>query len=143
MRSGVPDQKGVLGMIRRLPDYHLCSGNNKGWHGTVALHFWFFLTEPDDQSTAAGQKTGFYQIGSNSPQGERPCVKKRICLRWPVPQRLDQDDHLFNLFFLLSCQFPVFLDQPAHPDNLQPLIVGERCGVVCPLEKIEPLFAIK
>jgi hypothetical protein len=142
MRSGVPDQKGVLGMIRRLPEYHLSPGNNKGWHGTVALHFWFFLTEPDDPPLQQ-DKNSFIKSGAIHHKGKKPCIKKKICLRWPVPQCLDQDDHLFNLFFLLSCQFPVFLDQPAHPDNLQPLIVGERCGMVCPLEKIEPLFAIK
>ncbi len=43
--SGIPDQKGVLEMIRGLPDDYLFPGNNKVWHGTVALHFWFFVRE--------------------------------------------------------------------------------------------------
>jgi hypothetical protein len=30
-------------MIRGLPDDYLFPGNNKVWHGTVALHFCFFL----------------------------------------------------------------------------------------------------
>jgi hypothetical protein len=42
-RSGIPDQKGVLEMIRGLPDDYLFPSNNKVWHGTVALHFCFFL----------------------------------------------------------------------------------------------------
>jgi len=41
--SGIPDQKGVLEMIRGLPDDYLFPSNNKVWHGTVALHFCFFL----------------------------------------------------------------------------------------------------
>ena len=40
--SGIPDQKGVLDMIRGLPDDYLFPCNNKVWHGTVALHFCFF-----------------------------------------------------------------------------------------------------
>jgi hypothetical protein len=40
--SGIPDQKGVLDMIRGLPDDYLFPGNNKIWHGTVAWHFCFF-----------------------------------------------------------------------------------------------------
>ena len=40
--SGIPDQKGVLDMIRGFPDDYLFPCNNKVWHGTVALHFCFF-----------------------------------------------------------------------------------------------------
>jgi hypothetical protein len=45
--SGIPDQKGVLDMIRGLPDDYLFPCNNKVWHGTVAWHFCFFRTVPD------------------------------------------------------------------------------------------------
>ena len=41
-RSGIPDQKGVLDMIRGLPDDNLPASNNKIWHGSVALHFFLF-----------------------------------------------------------------------------------------------------
>jgi hypothetical protein len=77
MRSGVPDQKGVLGMIRRLPEYHLSSGNNKGWHGTVALHFWFFLTEPDDPPLQQDNKQEFYQLGAIHHKGKKTLYKKK------------------------------------------------------------------
>jgi hypothetical protein len=42
-------------MIRGLPDDYLFPGNNKVWHGTVALHFCFF---PDgaDLSPSADSK---------------------------------------------------------------------------------------
>jgi hypothetical protein len=39
--SESPDQKGVLEMIRGLPDDYLFPGNNKVWHGIAAWHFWF------------------------------------------------------------------------------------------------------
>jgi hypothetical protein len=42
-RSGIPDQKGVLEMIRGLPENYLFPGNNKVWHGIVAWHFCLFL----------------------------------------------------------------------------------------------------
>jgi len=41
-RSGIPGQKGVLDMIRGLPDDNLPGSNNKIWHGSVALHFFLF-----------------------------------------------------------------------------------------------------
>jgi len=51
-RSGIPDQKGVLDMIRGLPDDYLFPGNNKVWHGTVALHFFFFMMVRSQTTTA-------------------------------------------------------------------------------------------
>jgi hypothetical protein len=42
-RSGIPDQKGVLEMIRGLPENYLFPGNNKVWHGIVAWHFCLIL----------------------------------------------------------------------------------------------------
>ena len=60
--SGIPDQKGVLDMIRGFPDDYLFPCNNKVWHGTVALHFCFFRD-------GAGLRTATVGIHrSNSPQ---------------------------------------------------------------------------
>jgi hypothetical protein len=54
--SGIPDQKGVLDMIRGLPDDYLFPCNNKVWHGTVALHFCFFRDGAGLRTAIAGIK---------------------------------------------------------------------------------------
>ena len=67
--SGIPDQKGVLDMIRGLPEDYLFPCNNKVWHGTAALHFCFFCEGADCRPlqleckhTGSGNNLTFFAI---------------------------------------------------------------------------------
>ena len=42
-----------------------------------------------------------------------------------VPKCIDGCKNLPDLVLLFVCQFPAFLDQPSHPDNLKPLVLGQ------------------
>ena len=60
-----------------------------------------------------------------------------------VPEFLDKSDHFLDLLLLLIGEFPSFLDQPAHMDDLHTLVLRKPLALVRPSEQVEPLCTVE
>jgi len=105
---------------RGLPEVSLILQNNKVWQGAVALHF-DFLTGL--RSAILFRKK--IVIHTFTAHVQKRISKKKYFSGRAVPEGLHQCNHIVDLLFLFFGQFPVFLDQPTHFNDLHALIVRE------------------
>ena len=73
--------------------------------------------------------------GDQEPAG----TGKKGTLIETVPEGMDQGEEFPHLFILPVGQFAPFLDETAHPYNLETLVLREGPRLVGPFEELKPL----